>query len=534
MQIGSKPGNVPLIRPRERLRLVIFCLGTVLFIALWLSFYRGIPAPGDGTGVVIDAVEVNLERPDLASLAAVPTDLSVQAAQTADWEADPEALASALLYMPIDDPQLLAWAQSRVRRDREERVIPQGMAIADLARMEGGGAAVLVGGSLCEVVALGGNPDAADPRDWLALTVSSPAREGGEHFLVALVQRSAVVGEAMLEVGGDPVRLSGRLLGQRRLAIVGSSDPDARTRVPVVVAGMVVQGAPAADVALPQLPGVGVPDTRFQGLYQADPTVYAEIDDHLRPVLEQRPYYQLLGQLRADASMGPFTQAADGLALAYQLHKSPQDHRGEVVAIHGVVWDAWWDTEVARDRPWDIRQVQRIRCFRRVYGVEHEVESIDGKVTTSTEPRLHAYEVAVLCSADRPLPRTGEIIEVTGRFLKVLGYPIQPNEMGRRELGIKTQSELAYFKFLVANDYIVHPAPTKPDFGWIMWGFFIISASFIGFMVILVQRDGSQTDDLKRGAHKLRANRRKLDKKRKAPTQSAADAEGPGATPPVV
>ena len=221
-----------------------------------------------------------------------------------------------------------------------------------------------------------------------------------------------------------------------------------------------------------------VADVRLDA-WATDPTIYDEIDDQLS-VLELRPYYYQLGLARVDSSQpSVYDDPEDGLTASFDIHLDPAAHRGKIYKLDGIVWDAWTDQMVARDRPYDIREVHRIRFFKRLFNVEHDEVDKLGRVTKTRRSTWHAYEVAALPAPGQQLPKRGHTISFTGRFLKVRGYPVEKHPMLDMQLNIRRQSDKAWFKLFTTFAYVSEPPPAPLNFRTLGWSALVLGISFI-------------------------------------------------------
>ena len=269
--------HAKLLQPGERGRLIAFGIGATCFFLLFISVLGRVTTR-------FEPLREPTPLPDLQALGSFPSQeqLAATQAQVTALAAEPEHLATVLTYNRLDDPVLLGSAEQHAEQDRLQPPKSTGTTIADLAQIEQGGMAIFTIGRLVDKAACGASNPASP---WQVLTLESHDA-AGQAMLLLVISRS----DQEWVVGGPPLRVAGRLLGQRNLPLRG--DATAARRLPVVYAAALCQGAAdAADMPLLACPGLdGPPD----GPTAVPWDLIAEADLSV----EQRPYYAVLGAAR--------------------------------------------------------------------------------------------------------------------------------------------------------------------------------------------------------------------------------------------
>jgi len=457
----------PPVRGHHRLVLVVIALAIAgLLTATVVDFLSKRMRRAASTGAPPPTAQPHLDPMlpiDVTRLAPLPTTEAVQA----------EAESSRRMVASRQSASLvagfgslaLAWAEALVAADREHPPIPQSAGAHDL--LLGGiraGAAVVVSGRLDENVPA---PGAEDRWRWATVAI-----DHGQQVLVLAPPDSVSL------VLGSQVQISGRFLG------VG----EAPTATGMQRAAILVARALAAVVDDPERNQLahGLANLRefHQGRLIMPDNLYSEIDEE-RPLLETRPYYYTLGQVKLDRSTpGIYDEAADGNALAGRIHQQPDAFRGKIFHLTGTVYDAWEDQQVAKDRPFEVVRVVRVLLSNEDYGLI--TENINGVDRTMKKWVLRLYELAV--ASDQPLPQKGEKLTATGRFLKLRAIPVAIDQQRDRANKVERQSDKVYTFLFVTPAFETLITPIEPTPWW-----HLVAVLAVGLLavlaVIVVNRD---------------------------------------------
>ncbi|MFW5698660.1 MAG: hypothetical protein ACOCYN_02290, partial [Planctomycetota bacterium] len=309
-------------------------------------------------------------------------------------------------------------------------------------------------------------------------------------------------------VPGEEAHLVGRFTGVAKLPHVKQGIQPMPT-----MAASVVRPTMSVDRASGMLEAGS---SAFQtGRWREDPSIFQGIDDN-RPVLEKRPYYYLLGQVFNEANWqeDPYPDARAIDPLVEKVRTDPDAYRGEAFTVDGRVWDVFEDYRVARDHPYNVQRVYRIRMWKFIHGVETEIREGD-RVYTTRRSEHHAFELAVIANNEiglDELPRPGDTVRATGRFLKVHGYPVHADPVLDQYNDVHRQSDEVYFQMYVVPDFEIIPARQPPDWTPIWIAFVLLAASFFVSVAILIRNEDRTADDYKKSMRRLRTTRRKLSK----------------------
>lgn len=512
--------RAPVLKRREKIRLMLFLLVSVMFVGVMIDFWTDTPP----TRPEVEAVSEESPEPELEAMAMI--DLQ-RLEELPDYEAikakadDVGALLrdDKLVRYSLDpiDALSFAWARAQLDADRDDRPLPQAFSAVDLVHGKvRHGRPVIATGTLVELRQ--SSVPGLENESWYRLQVLLRNEDDVPVFMHVLAPEWAAPG------GGDgdglspglSLRVVGRYMGMADLPTAGGGSQ----RLPVVAASALAHQDASSVTNLMALSPLRA--SSGGGLWRPDPEVFEDVSDYpgnpRQSVLERRPYYYLLGQVKLDASTPdvypePLSMERKGQAV----YEEPSAYRGEVFSVEGRVWDAWWDEQVAIDQPYGVDRVMRVWLWRVVYGI-------------GDKPFRDLYELAVVAPSGKELPRRGEIVRATGRLLKVHLYHTPLNQFAFMLDKDMEQSENVLFKFLVVPDYEVLPEPKVRDY--LPWriAFLVVFLSFFLLMGILVIRDQRHEDDYKKGVRALREGRRKADRKRTVETEhhedgAATDAE---------
>jgi hypothetical protein len=492
---------------------MLFLFGTGLFLVLmWQTFTAPKPAGAEISPVSEEAPDQDLPAMDMVALDALGPLPSYEAvkARAGDLDRllnDPQLARYSL--KPVDD-LCFAWVRAQLSRDRETRPVMQAHSAEDLVfKRVTHGRAVLVSGTLVEV------RDAQVPgledEEWLRATVALDNADDVPVFLYVLAPKWAAPGDEDGADGLSPgleLRVVGRYLGTGSLPTSGGG----KQNVPVIAASALAHASKTQVTDL-----LALPDGTDGATWNENPEVFDSIDDYpgnpRQSVLERRPYYYLLGQVRLDMSTpGAFGDAKPMDVHSEVLYRNPSEHRGEVYTVRGKVWDAWMDDQVRRDQPYGVGRVMRIWLYRTVFGI-------------GDKPFRDLYEVAILAPGDSLLPKRGEEVEVTGRFMKVQLYHTPASNFHYLIDDQVQQNEDVLFKFIVAPSMKIIPEASEMSYlGWKIV-FLVVSFSFFALMGFLIFRDERHDNDYRQGVRKIRATRRRLKQERMQGSEGSEGAE---------
>jgi hypothetical protein len=458
-----------------------------------------------------------MERPSIEALPPMPS----AAAVAAQAESAQELLkgGSAPLWIDQPDAGTMAWVEAQFAHDRAQPPLPQRVTAKDLVLgYVRAGSTVLVSGLLED-----SRPAPVEGADhgWQRMVVAIEP-----HRYVELIAPDSAGG---LEVGKE-IQAVGRYLGPGAL-------PAADRPAPAAGASAAEPGKPAAEPAPVKLPviaarvvssveAVAAADNPYtmSGAWRLPDDIYQNVDDNLL-ILETRPYYYLLGQVKLDLTTpGVFDHPADGNRTANDIHKQPADFRGKVFTVHGHVFHAWEDEAVAKDHPFGVDRVVRVIMWSEDWG-PYEQQDANGKITVSNKLVLRAFEIAAI--SHQPLPQPGEVITATGRFLRLRAMEVKPNANRDARSGYQRQSDRANTFLFVTNEFTVVPPEDKYDGTTLSIITLVGAAIFSGMLLILARKEVKREELVFDSVRKLRATRNALDAKKKAAGAKPADAAAP-------
>jgi hypothetical protein len=475
-----------------------------------------------GTHTVLQA-EVRpppMALPDITAATPMPAATAVAA----------QAAAATEMITHNEEPQadgindlVIAWVNARLSADALNPPLPQRLGARELL-LESipTGTPMLISGRLEE----SGPAPLTDTAGQSLSATSADAAPGFQRLLLAMEDHQYVEVLAPPEsadlVVGNNIDVVGRTVGWDHLP---ASGPTGSVHLPLVAARAAhPSAADLKDLGLAgELKGTGpqtIPDDLFTG-----------VSDE-RTLLESRPYYYMLGEVRQElATPGVYANAMDGNIHADDLHQDPATYRNRPVTIVGTVYRSWIDWQVADDQPYGITRVVRILLYRSDWGPI--TETIDGKTEKKNKWVSRLFEFAVV--TDQPQPVPGTEVRITGRFFKYRAIPVAPNVLRDRANGVdQRQSDNVYTCLAVAAGYTQVPPPPlfEPSPLGILLGIAFVLMGF-GFWR-LSRRDAAGSDKLQEQIKKLREQRRVLEAKQAAaaaaaPAPAATDAANPGA-----
>lgn len=448
-----------------------------------------------------------MAKPALSTLPALPD----AAAIAAQRESVVAMLADNANPLWADQPDAggLAWMEAVLERDRAAPPLPQRVTVRDLVlnhvRV---GSAVLMSGLLED---------------------SQPApvagQDRGYQRLLLLLEKDQYVEVIAPAVAADlvvgrEVQVVGRYLGPATLALAEPVAGSKSVSLPLLAARVVSH--PSEKKADDDNPYV------IRGAWNPPTDLYDNVDDD-RLILETRPYYFTLGQVLLDRTTpGVFDGAPSANKEAAKLHKKPADFRGKPFTLSGHVFHAWEDEGVAKDQPFGVGRVVRAILWTEDWG-PYEITDVTGKViSNSNKLVLRAFEIAAI--SHKPLPKSGDVVTVTGRFLRMRALEVKPNERRDRALGVTRQSDRAFTFFFVTQEWEDVAPPVSYDFTWFGIGLVIFAILLAALLLNMARKEGDREGLVFDSVRKLRRTREQL-KKGAATGGVAAPAPSPNAPP---
>ncbi|MBA2481463.1 MAG: hypothetical protein H0V44_12435 [Planctomycetes bacterium] len=435
-----------------------------------------------------DATFTPMSQPILANAPPLPSESAIVAMTEGARELmkNPQGV---YLHIGETDPITLAWMREQLALDAKSPPVPQRFTARELV---GGnihaGVPALVSGRIEDSISA--VPDGAD--------------EGYQRLLLALdEQQFAEVlapPEAANLIIGHNVQVVGRFLGHDQLP----SASGVTVKVPLIAARVVSEDADVSQ-------DLGVPrEWQSGGEWRLPDDLFADLSDE-RTVIETRPYYYLLGQVKLDlTSPDVYADAIDGNARANDIHQDPDAFRNKPVRFVATVLRAWEDPDVAKDQPFGVGRCIRILAYHSDFGPI--TETIDGEAKTRSKIVQRMFEFAITGSQPIPEPRTQ--LSVTGRFLKFHAIPVKENQARDRAHKLQRQSDKVYAYFLIAHSYGAAPPP--PPAGQTRTEFVVgmsIAATVLVLLTVFyfqMRKENRAADHMQVQVRKLRETRRGL------------------------
>lgn len=478
-----------------------------------------------------------MARPSMESLPALPD----AAAIAAQRESAANLLAENAnpLWAGQPDAGGLAWMQVAFERDQSTPPLPQRVTARDLVlnhvRV---GSAVLLSGMLEDSQPA---PVAGQERGYQRLLLSLEKDQYVEVIAPATAAADLLIGKE--------VQVVGRYLGPATIAAAAPADdgkptvppaPGAPASAPPVPATAPAPAA-AAQVRLPLIAArvafhaaerKSDDDNPYvmRGAWNPPADLYANVDDDLL-ILETRPYYFTIGQVNLDRTTpGALANAQSANKEAALLHRKPADYRGKPFTVHGHVFHAWEDEGVAKDQPFGVGRVVRAILWSEDWG-PYDVTDATGKVTTSNKLVLRAFEIAAV--THQPLPKPGDILFATGRFLRMRAMEVKPNERRDRALGVTRQSDRAFtFMFVTQGWEDVEP-PIQYDLTWAKVGLVLAAILLAALLLNMARKESNREELVFDSVRKLRQSRGELKGRKGESAKSEGDAAiAPSSSPP--
>ncbi len=489
---------------RAAIMLPVAIVAVGLFIHFLMKMRDDLSAIKNSAMIETDLRLAPMAQPVLADAQALPSSSALEAQK----EGADQLLANPRgVYLHIGelDALTLAWARAQLELDAQNPPVPQRLIARDMVLNDvHAGVPALVSGRLEDSIEA--PIDGSDERYRRLLLALD------EHQFAEVL---APADSAQLVVGHD-VQLVGRFLGYDHLPAVDGT----KSTVPLLMARVVrpVEAAEAPDTGAEWSHGgpAALPEHLFD-----------EVSDE-RTMVETRPYYYLLGQVKLDLSTGGvYDKALDLNTIADDVHQDPDSFRDKPMTVRGVVYRAWEDAEVAQDKPFAVSRAIRVLFYKRDYGPI--TETIDGVEQKRNKFVQRLFEASI--SGDQPLPEQGEAIQVTGRFLKFHAIPVKSNDARDRAHSLQRQSDKVYTYFLVGNAYQLLPPPKMYDFS-------LVEKTAVAIIIVMVvmfwrlsRREKVAAENVQVQIKKLRRTRNVLvEKSAKQPIPSPI-AETPSISP---
>lgn len=473
--------------------------------------------------------EIPLEPMPKPSIATLPA--LADAAAIAEQRPNVKA-ANLPLWIEQPDAPTLAWVETVIKQDLAVPPLPQRVEARDLLlRHVKIGENLVVSGLLEDSQPA---PIAGAAAGYQRLLVALPDQQYLE-VLAPEAARDLLIGEEVVVIG--------RLLGFATLP-VAELPPTPPAAVPGATASPVTASptttTPAATIVQVPLIAARIAAkpavTReidnpyvMRGEWKMPPDIYQNVDDDLL-LVETRPYYFTLGQVLLDRTTPEaYEKAGSANTEATAIHREPAKFRGQPFTIRGHVFHAWEDPGVANDQPFGISRVVRIILWSEDWG-DWDIND-GGQVKTTRKLILRAFEIAAI--THQPLPQPGEVITVSGRFLRVRSMEVQPNAERDKRLGIKRHSDRAMTFLFVTNDFTIIPPGATYDFTLLGLAVIVLAVGVGAALLLMARRESSRKDEVFDSVRKLRESRQALKAKRASATTPAAESGATaGATPP--
>jgi hypothetical protein len=457
-----------------------------------------------------DDVLAPMSQPILASAPPLPSeaDIAAVADDARELMKNPQGV---YLHIGELDAITLAWMRLQLAVDDASPPVPQRFTARDLILGDvHAGVPALISGRIEDSVQ----------------AVPEGAPEGYQRLLLALEdqQFAEVLAPpecANLIIGHD-VQVVGRVLGQDQLPTASG----VTVKVPLIAARVVSEDAHARDeLGLAR-------QWQSGGEWSLPADLFAELSDE-RTIIETRPYYYMLGQVKLDlSSPDAYVDVIDGNARANDIHHDPDQFRGRPVRFVATVYRSWEDLDVAKDQPFGVSRCVRVLAYHSDFGPI--TETIDGVAKTRTKIVQRMYEFAI--TGSQPLPPPMAQIMVTGRFLKFHAIPVKENQARDRAHKLQRQSDKVYTYFTIANGY--QDAPLPPPAGLSRTEFAVgLSISAVVLVMLGVfwrqmRKESRAADHMQEQVRKLRDTRRGLRGKTAPPEAAPATPPAPADPPP--
>ena len=490
------------LRTRDLIALLSIVVSLVLVIAciVYIDEQASKAKITDKEKVLGTALQ-EMPDPDLEQVPVLPSieDMS-QFKEQVDWVINNPAELSARLngYSTTS----FAWLRKQLELDSKQGPLPQYFSVQDII-IDGlaFGTPTVVSGLLLNTRTVTVT-DSNEEWQWMVI-------EAQDHQFIMLL----VPGHVQDYTIGNPVKIVARSMGLMK--IPGHDDH----WMPLLGARNVYE---PKDTGVESDFGVISPTPDLSTVNESE--LFETIDDE-RTVLELRPYFYLLGKINLIDSYDEnvYENAVPANPISGKMHDNPSAYRGQVFTVRGRVLDVFKDDLVKRQKPYNIEKVSRVLLWALVKEKYQEQNTYTGEITEKITHVRHTYELAVI--GDVGELSVGQIVEATGRFLKVHGIPMDRSSNRDRVFG-KLQSDNFYSKmFVVPNLNII---PEAEENLWVKITLAVILASFFLCVLWLYVIDIRNSEKYRKRS-KRRMSKPAQEKESDACDNTAADTEADSA-----
>ncbi|MBA3708804.1 MAG: hypothetical protein H0W83_08310 [Planctomycetes bacterium] len=435
---------------------------------------------------IVDESIAAMPQPILADASPLPTAAAIDGMVEGARELmkNPQGV---YLHIGELDALTLAWMREQLALDAAAPPIPQRLNARDLIAGDlHAGVPALISGRIEDSVA----------------AVPEGMADGYQRLLLSLDDHQFAEVLAPPEAGslviGHEVQVVGRFLGHDTMPTASG----VAVKVPLVAARVVAENDRAAsELGLER-------EWQSGGEWTMPADLFSDLSDE-RTIIETRPYYYLLGQVKLDLSTpDAYAKVLDGNARANDIHQDPDKFRNVPMRFTATVYRAWEDPDVARDQPFGVSRCVRILAYHSDFGPI--TENIDGVEKTRTRIVQRMYEFAV--TGSQPIPQQGALISAIGRFMKFHALPVKENQARDRAHQVQRQSDKVYTYFLIANGYSEAPPAPPARFHYPLWGL-IVTLVILALLTVFwfqMRRENRQADQVQVQVRKFRDTRRGL------------------------
>ena len=490
------------LRTRDLIALLSIVVSLVLVIAciVYIDEQASKAKITDKEKVLGTALQ-DMPDPDLEQVPVLPSieDMS-QFKEQVDWVINNPAELSARLngYSTTS----FAWLRKQLELDSAQGPLPQYFSVQDII-IDGlaFGTPTVVSGLLLNTRTVTVK-DSDEQWQWMVI-------EAQDHQFIMLL----VPGHVQDYTIGNPVKIVARSMGLMK--IPGHEDH----WMPLLGARNVYE--PKETDNEPDF-GVISPTPDLSTVNESE--LFTTIDDE-RTVLELRPYFYLLGKINLIDSYDEnvYENAVSANPISGKMHDNPSAYRGQVFTVRGRVLDVFTDDLVKRQKPYNIEKVSRVLLWALVKEKYQEQNTYTGEISEKITHVRHTYELAVI--GDVGELSVGQIVEATGRFLKVHGIPMDRSSNRDRVFG-KLQSDNFYSKMFVVPSLSI--IPEAEENLWVKITLAVILASFFLCVLWLYAIDIRNSEKYRKRS-KRRMSKSAQEKESDAGDNTAADNEADSA-----
>ncbi len=441
-----------------------------------------------------------MARPTLDGVPGLPDAAALAEQAAAAKEQVAQRKVPLQVWIDQPDAAAFAWAQMVLAEDLRSPPIPQRLVARDLvlghARV---GLPAVISGTLEDAQTA---TVAGGDRDWQRLLIELEPQQHAE----VLVPVDAATDLAI----GQEVQVLGRYLGTAHL-------PNATAGGPAVPLPLLI----ARSAARPKAEAAVESAYRMTQEWRLPDDTYQDVDDDLL-VIETRPYYNTIGAVLRDIAEGnAYANAPSANAKGSDLHDDPKAFRGQPFALKGHVFHAWEDEAVAKDHPFGAARVVRAILWNEDYGPYTLIEN--GKKVVKNKLVLRAFEIAAI--TDKPLPKPGDVITASGRFLRMRAIEVESNFKRDLANDVMRQSDRAYTFLFVTAGWQGLPPPAAYDLKWLNFVVFTIAVGMAALLIAVARRESRKEATVQESVRKMREARKVLKEKGRG-GDGAARAEG--------